>query len=63
MALVLSVNPSQWNNPDKFPCGPSQWVPWNPAVCDYQLHGLQVRGCIGAQPCTPIAWSLRISSG
>ena len=47
MALVLSVNPSQWNNPDKFPCGPSLWVPWNPAVCDYQLHGLQVRGRVG----------------
>ncbi|KAG1658458.1 hypothetical protein FOA52_005622 [Chlamydomonas sp. UWO 241] len=42
LTLTLYTNPSYWNNTNAFPCGPSMFVNES-GVCDYQLHGSQVR--------------------
>jgi hypothetical protein len=41
LGVILSINPNYWNSTQQFPCGPSKLV--DEPVCDYELHGLQVR--------------------
>eukprot|EP00798_Chlamydomonas_sp_ICE-L_P027244 gene27244-2499_t len=42
MTLTISMDPAYWNDTSQFPCGPSRLVEQD-GVCDYALHGLQVR--------------------
>lgn len=41
LGVILRLNPALWNSTEEFPCGPSRHV--DEPVCDYMLHGLQVR--------------------
>jgi hypothetical protein len=42
ISLVLQFNEAIYNNSNAFPCGASQLVDV-PGICDYALHGEQVR--------------------
>jgi hypothetical protein len=47
LAIVLELNEEIYNSTTLFPCGASQLVD-EPGICDYALHGLQVRGSMSS---------------